>query len=234
MAQTMSASVAAKTPICSRWYSAASAHVITELGTYPSPRGPTQPLRTTGPAGAHPGADPGEEGDGFAIGCCELAASVADALRPIGVGAPGGALEDQTRVVLEGEIDVGPEVAAERGASGVVGEQGEGREMREIDALVEDQGGFDAAVGEEGVAGELGEAGAVTGHEFPLTGYAEGSGGMAHGTLRVMDPELRRAWTEIVTADDYERHMAAIGQAQAAAELTGGRCGRRDWRRGTR
>ena len=35
-----------------------------------------------------------------------------------------------------------------------------------------------------------------------------------------MDPELRRAWTEIVTADDYEQHMAAIGQAQAAAELT--------------
>ena len=34
-----------------------------------------------------------------------------------------------------------------------------------------------------------------------------------------MDPELRRAWTEIVTADDYERHMAAIGQAQAGAEL---------------
>ena len=35
-----------------------------------------------------------------------------------------------------------------------------------------------------------------------------------------MDPGLRRAWTEIVTADDYEAHMAAIGQAQAAAELT--------------
>lgn len=35
-----------------------------------------------------------------------------------------------------------------------------------------------------------------------------------------MDPELRRAWTEVVTAGDYERHMAAIGQAQAAAELT--------------
>jgi SAM-dependent methyltransferase len=34
-----------------------------------------------------------------------------------------------------------------------------------------------------------------------------------------MDPELRRAWTQIVTADHYERHMAAIGQAQAAAEL---------------
>jgi len=35
-----------------------------------------------------------------------------------------------------------------------------------------------------------------------------------------MDPALRRAWTEIVTAEDYEQHMAAIGQAQAAAELT--------------
>src|SRR5438045_2988373 len=35
-----------------------------------------------------------------------------------------------------------------------------------------------------------------------------------------MDPELRRAWTEIITAEDYEEHMASIGQAQAAAELT--------------
>jgi hypothetical protein len=35
-----------------------------------------------------------------------------------------------------------------------------------------------------------------------------------------MDPELRRAWTYIVSADDYEEHMASIGQAQAAAELT--------------
>jgi SAM-dependent methyltransferase len=35
-----------------------------------------------------------------------------------------------------------------------------------------------------------------------------------------MDSVLRRAWTEIVTAGDYDRHMAAVGQAQAAAELT--------------
>ena len=35
-----------------------------------------------------------------------------------------------------------------------------------------------------------------------------------------MDEALRKAWTEIVTADDYERHMSAIGQAQAAAKLT--------------
>jgi hypothetical protein len=35
-----------------------------------------------------------------------------------------------------------------------------------------------------------------------------------------MDEALRRAWTEIVTPDDYEEHMARIGQAQAAADLT--------------
>jgi Methyltransferase domain len=35
-----------------------------------------------------------------------------------------------------------------------------------------------------------------------------------------MDSGLRRAWTEIVAADEYEKHTASIGQAQAAAELT--------------
>lgn len=31
---------------------------------------------------------------------------------------------------------------------------------------------------------------------------------------------LRLAWTQIVTGEDYEEHMAAVGQAQAAAALT--------------
>lgn len=35
-----------------------------------------------------------------------------------------------------------------------------------------------------------------------------------------MDSNLHRAWTQIITADDYDEHMAAIGQAQAAAALT--------------
>jgi SAM-dependent methyltransferase len=35
-----------------------------------------------------------------------------------------------------------------------------------------------------------------------------------------MDASLRLAWTRIVTVEDYDEHMAAIGQAQAAAELT--------------
>jgi hypothetical protein len=35
-----------------------------------------------------------------------------------------------------------------------------------------------------------------------------------------MDAGLRRAWIEIVAPDDYDEHMAAVGQAKAAAELT--------------
>jgi hypothetical protein len=35
-----------------------------------------------------------------------------------------------------------------------------------------------------------------------------------------MDAGLRRAWTEIVTAGDYDSHMLAVGQARAGAELT--------------
>jgi hypothetical protein len=35
-----------------------------------------------------------------------------------------------------------------------------------------------------------------------------------------VDSGLRRAWTQIVTDEDYEEHMAAIGQAQAGAALT--------------
>ena len=34
-----------------------------------------------------------------------------------------------------------------------------------------------------------------------------------------MDSDLRRAWTKIVEGGDYDDHMAAVGQAQAAAEL---------------
>jgi SAM-dependent methyltransferase len=36
-----------------------------------------------------------------------------------------------------------------------------------------------------------------------------------------MDASLRRAWTEIITGDDLDRHLAAVGQAQAGAELAG-------------
>ena len=34
-----------------------------------------------------------------------------------------------------------------------------------------------------------------------------------------MDPRLREAWTRIVTPDDYELHMARVGQAGANASL---------------
>jgi hypothetical protein len=34
-----------------------------------------------------------------------------------------------------------------------------------------------------------------------------------------VETSLRRAWTEIITGDDLDQHLAAIGQAQAGAEL---------------
>jgi hypothetical protein len=44
--------------------------------------------------------------------------------------------------------------------------------------------------------------------------YAQDSAGMAIS--------LREAWTGLVDAGDYERHMAAVGQAQANAEMVAG------------
>ena len=41
-----------------------------------------------------------------------------------------------------------------------------------------------------------------------------------------MTESLRRVWTEILTAEDYDQHIAAIGQAQAGAELTRHSCRR--------
>lgn len=35
-----------------------------------------------------------------------------------------------------------------------------------------------------------------------------------------MNSSLRLAWAEILTGEDYDEHMAVIGQAEAAAELT--------------
>jgi len=35
-----------------------------------------------------------------------------------------------------------------------------------------------------------------------------------------MDAGLRRAWTKIITGEDYDEHMGRIGQAQAGAGLT--------------
>src|SRR5258706_8764724 len=41
---------------------------------------------------------------------------------------------------------------------------------------------------------------------------------MGLSTMKI-EITLREAWSKIVTADDYEGHMAEVGQAQANAEL---------------
>ena len=55
-------------------------------------------------------------------------------------------------------------------AAGIGAEQGECREVGQVDAVVEDERGLDAAVGKERLAGELREAGPVRCHEIPLIG----------------------------------------------------------------
>lgn len=56
--------------------------------------------------------------------------------------------------------------------------------------------------------------------------FVSGAGGPSfdhnpEGDSFMMPPAitLRHAWTEVVVSDDYDAHMAAIGQAQANAEL---------------
>ncbi len=49
-----------------------------------------------------------------------------------------------------------------------------------------------------------------------------------------MDSSLRLAWTQIVTGEDYDEHMAAIGQTQAAAALTAELIREADLRAGSR
>src|SRR5713226_2101872 len=46
----------------------------------------------------------------------------------------------------------------------------------------------------------------------PIPGWSPGS---------AMDSNLRKGWTEVVTGDDLDQHLAAIGQAQVNAQLLG-------------
>jgi hypothetical protein len=92
-------------------------------------------------------ADFVHEPDGIAIGLDELAWGVSEPTGPVGIGAPGGAFEDQPHSMSERESGVRAEVMAENGASGGRPEQIERGEMGQVDSFEEDQGGLETAVG---------------------------------------------------------------------------------------
>ncbi len=135
------------------------------------------------------GADRDELRDRLALDGGERRGIVAELRRPIRVGAPRRALEDDADAVRSGDLRIAREVAVEhRLASGTV-EQDERREVRQVDAVVVDQRGLEAAVGDEQPLVELRQARTVAAHagtpgrgRGPMVG--PNVGGVGHHRLR--------------------------------------------------
>jgi hypothetical protein len=83
---------------------------------------------------------------------------VAEPPPPVAARAPGGALKDQPDAVLPGDRCIGTEVAMQRLLPCVRTQEVKGREVWELQALVEDERGLDSAVREKEAAGELWQA----------------------------------------------------------------------------
>jgi len=96
-----------------------------------------------------------EQGDGTAIRGVELFGRVAESGSPIEICSPGCRFNDYAVPVAACEIDDRLVVVGERLASGVGLEERKGREVGQIDAMVEEQIGFQAGFTEENDASEL-------------------------------------------------------------------------------
>src|SRR5262245_3518916 len=82
-------------------------------------------------------------------------ARVAELLAPVGAGAPGRTFENEPGNRSPGDADVALIVAPERIPAALVLQQVERRKVWQLQALLEDKGGFNAAVGQEQGAGLL-------------------------------------------------------------------------------
>jgi hypothetical protein len=100
-------------------------------------------------------ADLLHEGDRLAVQVVELLRRVADLGRPAGARPPGGALEHEADFVPAGERHVRRVVGAQRLRPLFVLEEVECREQGQVEAVVEDEGRLDAAIGQEQAAVEL-------------------------------------------------------------------------------
>src|SRR5262245_37618750 len=76
-------------------------------------------------------------------------ARVAELLAPVGAGAPGRTFENEPGTRSLGDADVALIVAPERILAALVLQQVERRKVWQLQALPEDKGGFNAAVGQE-------------------------------------------------------------------------------------
>ena len=96
---------------------------------------------------------------------------VAELGAPVGAGPPGRALEDEAHAVGARDVDVALVVADQELPALDIAQQREGREEGQVQPVLEDQAGLDAAVGQEEGAVALGQAVAILGgrlHLFPL------------------------------------------------------------------
>jgi len=125
-------------------------------------------------------ADACELRDRLALHARERLGIVAELRRPIGVRAPGRALEHYAGAVRAADLRIACEIALENRLPLGAVEQHERREERQIDAFVIDQRRLEAAVGNEWGVPELGELPPVLAHDALLfvgrSAGARGSG----------------------------------------------------------
>src|SRR5687767_12300859 len=100
-------------------------------------------------------ADVFEQANGLPVDVGNLRRTVAELGAPVGACAPGRTLEHHAGAELHGDAHVRGVVTAQRGLAARAAEKIESGEVRQLEALVEDKRGLDAAVGNEERVAEL-------------------------------------------------------------------------------
>ena len=148
MAVTMSASFSANTPI---WLGVIGLASSGYHRAGRSRRRAGRRSRTT-TACARPGtrcAAPASGRSTRRLASASAAARIAELVAPVGTRPPGRALQDEARAVGPGDLGVAGEVAAQGRGAGLVLQEVEGGEMRQLAARRERSGWSRAAVGQE-------------------------------------------------------------------------------------
>ena len=109
---------------------------------------------------------------GSAIRLGELRARITELRAPIGARPPRRAFEHESGAVAFCDRDVAFVVRADGFGAARALQQVEAREIRELDAVVKNQCGLKAAVGEKRTAGQLREPTAIFRHMHPFAGVS--------------------------------------------------------------
>ena len=94
-------------------------------------------------------ADARGEGDRRGVGRVERLGRVAERRAPVRIRPPGHRVEHEPAAVAAGDLDETVEIAPQHRPSGPGFEQRKGGERRQLDPLVKDQHGLEAAVGQK-------------------------------------------------------------------------------------